>query len=124
MNRYAVQQSAYHRTPRPAMHAIGSPAPGQRWCSGQKQHMPPLPGEFLDSFKSRSPRCFRQMIMAKDYTATPWQSPDRLLEKRIIPLIGKQPYLRQGRTGLVGQDGAGLVSQHKQAYRRKLGERE
>lgn len=59
------------------------------------------------------------MIVSKDYPAAAGQSKDRLFEKRIIPFVGEQPY-----PGRLRQQGAGLVSQHKQAYRDKLGERE
>ena len=125
MDRRAVTQSSDSGPAgRTTMHAIGAPQSGERWGSSQKHHMSAAPGKFFDRFKSRPPQCFLQMIMAKDDPAAARQSQDGLLEKVIIPLVGEQPYPGQGGPRRVRQNGEGLVSQHMQAYRHKLGERE
>ncbi|VWX60556.1 hypothetical protein SPHINGOR109_50532 [Sphingorhabdus sp. 109] len=82
------------------------------------------PGELFHGIEADPPRRCFQMIMAKDDPAPARQPSYGLFENCVIAFVGEQPQRRQGPTRLVGQMGAGLVSQHKQAYRRSSGERE
>ncbi len=125
MDRGAMSQAPRQGTTGSScMNAIGAPERSKGRRPGEKHAMPAPPRRLSDQFKSLPPRCFVQMIMAKDYSATARHSLDRSLQPVVIALVGEQPYLRHRRAYRVRQNGGGLVSQHKHAYRRKLGERE
>ena len=90
--------------------------------------MPMTPGKLANRFKPCPPRCDIEMIMPENDPAAGRQPADRSFQTVVIALVGEQPDAGPDRGQIwprrLGQNRAGLVSQHKQAYRRKLGERE
>ncbi len=125
VDRGAVQQPAsFGPAAHLAIYALGAPKSRQYRCSRKEQHMPMASGESFDGFKSPLPLCVLQMIVTKDDPAAARQPLDCPCQTGIVSPVGKQPYFGQDRARPFRQCRAGLVSQHKQAYSRKLGERE